>query len=179
MTSNNITITSTELEAIRSVERWIGGEMQKDFNAPSEPIQDEVATLSRLLYRLAPAATGKAPPTEARPSLPNGEHAPEHPLGQAGPIGIARDHPSHDEGKTSQGPSVIDRGSREIETRWAKEAIGLTAVELNEAYAQFEIGRDGCDIPSPYLHRATARLVEVMRRLGLAEYREIDSPIPF
>ena len=98
---------------------------------------------------------------------------------QAGPIGIARDHPSHDEGETSQGPSVIDRGSREIETRWAKEAIGLTAVELNEAYAQFEIGRDGCDIPSPYLHRATARLVEVMRRLGLAEYREIDSPIPF
>ena len=100
-------------------------------------------------------------------------------LGQAGPIGIVRDHPSHGEDKTSQGKSVIDRGSREIEWRWAKEAIGLTTVELNEAYAQFEITRDGCNIPSPHLHRASARLLEVMKRLGLAEYRKLDDEIPF
>ncbi len=53
------------------------------------------------------------------------------------------------------------------------------AVELNEAYAQFEIDRDGCNIPTPHLHRASARLIEVMKRLGLAEYRELDSAIPF
>ena len=98
---------------------------------------------------------------------------------QAGPIGIVRDCPSHDEDTTSQGQSVIDSGSRMIVWRWAKEAVGLVAVELNEAYAQFEITRGGCDIPSPHLHRASARLVEVMKRLGLAEYREQDSEIPF
>ena len=64
----------------------------------------------------------------------------EHPYGQAGPIGIVRDHPSH--GKELQGKSVVDRGSREIEQRWAKETIGLVAVELNEAYAQFDTSRD-------------------------------------
>ena len=88
-------------------------------------------------------------------------------LGQAGPIGIVRDHPSHDE--DSRGPSVVDRGSEEIEKRWAKEAIGLTAVELNEAYAQFEITRDGCDIPSGHLNRAYRRLEEAMQRLGLTD----------
>ena len=103
-----------------------------------------------------------------------------HPYGQAGPIGIVRDHPSYDEGEPSQGPSVIDRGSREIEVRWAKEAVGLVAVELNEAYAQFDTTRDGWSIPSPHLHRASARLVEVMKRLGLADYRrDLDSEIPF
>ena len=102
-----------------------------------------------------------------------------HPYGQAGPIGVVRDHPSRGEPGQTPGPSVLHRGSREIEWRWAKETIGLAAVELNEAYAQFEINRDGCNIPSPHLHRASARLVEVMKRLGLAEYREIDSDIPF
>ena len=99
----------------------------------------------------------------------------EQPAGS--PIGIVRDHPSH--GEDSRGSSVVDRGSRDIEVRWAKETIGLVSVELNEAYAQFEIDRDGCNIPSPHLHRASARLVEVMKRLGLAEYRELDSEIPF
>ena len=93
------------------------------------------------------------------------------------PIGIVRDHPSHNE--ELRGKSVVDSGSKMIESRWAKETIGLAAVELNEAYAQFEIDRDGCNIPSPHLHRATARLVEVMKRLGLAEYCELDNEIPF
>ena len=137
----------------------------KDAGEPSGHIAESLLVLNHFMQHRQPA-----PP-------PNGDYAPEHPLGQAGPIGIVRDHPSHTEER--QGPSAIDRGSREIETRWAKEAIGLTAVELNEAYAQFEIGRDRCDIPSPHLHRATTRLLEVMKRLGLAEYREIDSPIPF
>ncbi len=102
-------------------------------------------------------------------SPPNGDYAPDHPFGQAGPIGIVRDHPSQGAGEYLQGPSVIDRGSREIEWRWAKEAIGLTAVELNEAYAQFEMTRDGCSIPSGHLNRASERLEEVMRRLGLTD----------
>ena len=56
---------------------------------------------------------------------------------------------------------------------------GGIQVDLNEAYAQFEITRDGCTIPSPDLHRAITRLIEVMKRLGIANYREIDSQIPF
>ena len=56
-----------------------------------------------------------------------------------------------------RGPSVVDRGSKEIEARWAKEAIGLTAVELNEAYAQFEITRDEYELPSGKLFRASMR----------------------
>ena len=139
--TTNFTITETELEAIRSVERWIGDEMQKDFNAPSEPISDEVAILSRLLYRLAPA-----PPVEEVAGQP-----PED----------------------SQGASVVDRGSKELEWRWAKETIGLTAVELNKAYAQFEITRDGCEIPSGQLNRAAKRLEEAMQRLGLTDETEI------
>ena len=68
-----------------------------------------------------------------------------------------------------RGPSVVDRGSREIEVRWAKEAIGLTAVELNEAYAQFDITSDGLEIPSGKLFQASRRLEEAMQRLGLTD----------
>jgi hypothetical protein len=63
----------------------------------------------------------------------------------------------------------VDRGSREIEIRWAKEAIGLTAVELNEAYAQFDTTRDNCSIPSGALLHASTRLEDVMKRLGLTD----------
>ena len=99
----------------------------------------------------------------------------EQPAGS--PIGIVRDHPSH--GEDSRGSSVVDRGSRDIEARWAKETIGLVAVELNKAYAQFDTTRDNCSIPSGTLCQASRRLEEAMQRLGLAEYRELDSGIPF
>ena len=69
----------------------------------------------------------------------------------------------------SQGPSVVDRGSREIERRWAKEAIGLTAIELNEAYAQFDVTRAEYEIPSGKLFQASRRLEEAMQRLGLTD----------
>ena len=105
----------------------------------------------------------------AEVSRPNGEPAPEHPFGQAGPIGIVRDHPSHGEAEKSQGPSVVDRGSREIELRWAKETIGLVAVELNEAYAEFDITRKDSSIPSGTLLQASGRLEEAMRCLGLTD----------
>ena len=68
-----------------------------------------------------------------------------------------------------RGPSVVDRGSKEIEARWAKEAIGLTAIELNEAYAQFEITRDEYELPSGKLFQASRRLEEAMQRLGLTD----------
>ena len=95
-------------------------------------------------------------------------------LGQAGPIGIVRDHPSHDEDLRSK--SVVDRGSREIKVRWAKETIGLVTVQLNEAYAQFEIRRDGHTIPGG-LSRAAERLGEVLQCLGIAS--NLDDEIPF
>ena len=76
----------------------------------------------------------------------------------------------------SQGPSVIDRGSNEIETRWAKETIGMVVVELNEAYAQFDTSRDSGSIPTGVLCNASRRLEEAMQRLGINT--ELD-PIPF
>ena len=126
----NLTITDTELEAIRSVELWIGTEMQKTLADPAEPPPRDAEVLTQLLARLAPA-----PPIE----------------------------------EVARGPSVVGRDSKEIETRWAKEAIGLTAVELNEAYAQLEITRNGRTIPSDKLSKAFRRLEEVMQRLGLVE----------
>ncbi len=68
-----------------------------------------------------------------------------------------------------RGPSVVDRGSKEIEARWAKETIGLTAIELNEAYAQFDVTRAEYEIPSGKLFQATRRLEEAMQRLGLTD----------
>ena len=81
------------------------------------------------------------------------------------PGGIICDHPSH--GEEFQGKSVVDRGSNEIETRWAKETIGLAAVELNEAYANLDTTRDNVSIPSGTLYQASRRLEEAMQRLGL------------
>lgn len=101
--------------------------------------------------------------------MPNHER-----YGQASPIGIVRDHPSHDEDLRSK--SVVDRGSREIKVRWAKETIGLVTVQLNEAYAQFEIRSDGFTIPGG-LSRAAERLGEVLQCLGIAS--NLDDEIPF
>ncbi len=40
-------------------------------------------------------------------------------------------------------PSVIEAGSTEIEYRFAKECIGIAAVELSRAYAEFVLDRNG------------------------------------
>ena len=158
-------ITDTEMEAIRSVERYFQTEMQKDFLAPSEFIQDDVARLSRLLYRLAPY-----PPAEEVASRPIGE-----PMAR-GPIGIVRDHPNHGEGNASQKPLDVDRDSKAAKWRWAKETIGLVAVELNEAYAQFVCEHDGYETPTGALCQVSRRLEEAMQRLDINT--ELD-PIPF
>ena len=63
----------------------------------------------------------------------------------------------------------MDRGSNEIRARWAKETIGLTAIELNEAYAELDITRDGLEIPSGKLWSAAKRLEEAMQCLGITE----------
>ena len=63
----------------------------------------------------------------------------------------------------------MDRGSREIKWRWAKETIGLVAVELNEAYAQFDTSRDNGLIPTGALCNASRRLEEAMQRLDLTD----------
>ena len=68
-----------------------------------------------------------------------------------------------------RGPSVVDRGSREITLRWAKETIGLVAAELNEAYAEFDFTRDHGSIPTGTLCQASRRLEEAMQRLGLTD----------
>ncbi len=141
-------ISNPELEAIRSVERYIATSIPRgEPFSPDRPVQDDLATVNRMLSRLVPAA-----PAEEVASRPNGNS------------------------KDSQGQSFVDRGSDEIMVRWAKEAIGLTAVELNEAYEEFEIGSDGGDIPSGKLCAAFYRLQEAMQRLGINT--ETD-PIPF
>ena len=68
-----------------------------------------------------------------------------------------------------RGPSVVDRGSREIGWRWAKETIGMAAVELNEAYSEFVLTRDEYELPSGKLFQASRRLEEAMQRLGLTD----------
>ena len=59
--------------------------------------------------------------------------------------GAPVDEVSEEPPEELQGKSVIDRGSNEIEARWAKETIGLVTVELNEAYTQFVITNDECE----------------------------------
>ena len=77
----------------------------------------------------------------------------------------------------SQEPPVADCDSRVIEWRWAKETIGLAAVELNEAYAQLDIESHGqFEIPSGTLYQVQRRLEEAMQRLGLTN--ETDE-LPF
>ena len=132
-------ISNPELEAIRSVERYIATSIPRgEPFSPDRPVQDDLATVNRMLSRLVPAA-----PAEEVASRPNGNS------------------------KDSQGQSFVDRGSDEIMVRWAKEAIGLTAVELNEAYAQFDATRYGLSIPYDQLKSAIGRLEEVMQRLDL------------
>ena len=132
-------ISNPELEAIRSVERYIATSIPRgEPFSPDRPVQDDLATVNRMLSRLVPAA-----PAEEVASRPNGNS------------------------KDSQGQSFVDCGSDEIMVRWAKEAIGLTAVELNEAYAQFDTTRYGLSIPYGQLKSAIRRLEEVMQRLDL------------
>jgi len=142
-------ITDPELEAIRSVERYIATSIPlKQPFSPPPPVQDDLATVNRMLSRLA-----TAPPIEEVASRP-GDWAKD----MAPPAK-----------EVARGPSVVDRGSREIELRWAKETIGLVAVELNEAYAQFDITRDNGSIPSGALNQASRRLEEAMQHLGLTD----------
>ena len=142
--AENFTITEAELEAIRSVSAYIGTIAHEDAFRPSNAVQDDRNEVHRMLSRLAPA-----PPIEEVASRP-GDWA-------------------KDLAENSRGPSVVDRGGKEIEQRWAKETIGLVAVELNEAYAQFDTTRDNNSIPSGALCQASRRLEEVMQRLGLTD----------
>ena len=152
-------ISNPELEAIRSVERYIATSIPRgEPFSPDRPVQDDLATVNRMLSRLT-----TAPPVEEVATRPNGNPT------AGSPIGIVRDHPSHDEGGILQAPSVVAQTSREMGRRWAKEAIGLAAVELNEAYAQFVTTRDGCVVPDRELHDAARRLNEAMQRLGLTD----------
>ncbi len=151
MTTNH-TITDTELEAIRSVERYMFTIAHEDAFRPSHEVQEDIEAVNWMLRRLAPA-----PPVEEVASRPNGE--PPQP-------------------EDSQGPSVVDRSSREIEVRWAKETIGLVANELSRAYTEIEITRDGHTIPGK-LGSIAKRLNEAMQRLGVVNYDDLDSAIPF
>ena len=164
MTTNH-TITDAELQAIRSVDCHIRTIAHSDAFRPPEPVLEDIQQVGRLVKRLC-----TAPPIEEVASRPNGADDPT----AGSPIGIVRDHPSHDEDLRSK--SVVDRGSREIKVRWAKETIGLVTVQLNEAYAQFEIRRDGHTIPGG-LSRAAERLGEVLQCLGIAS--NLDDEIPF
>ena len=141
----NLTITDTELQAIRSAERYLFTIAHEDAFRPSQSVQADLATVNRMLSRLA-----AAPPIEE-----------------------VVEEPSED----SQEPSVSDCGSRVIEWRWAKETIGLVAVELNEAYAELDIESHGqFVIPSGKLYQIKRRLDEAMERLGLTN--EMDE-LPF
>ena len=141
----NLTITDTELQAIRSAERYLFTIAHEDAFRPSQSVQADLATVNRMLSRLA-----TAPPIEE----------------------VAEEPP-----EDSPGPSVVDRGSDEIDARWAKETIGLVAVELNQAYAEFEFTRNDGSIPSGRLQKAHRMLLEAMLRLGVSSvYCNNDNP---
>ena len=64
----------------------------------------------------------------------------------------------------------------DINWRWAKETVGLVALELNEAYKQFEVSDEGWNTPSGSLQCAAKLLNEAMKRLGIVDP---DGEIPF
>ena len=150
----NHTITDAELQAIRSVDCHIRTIAHSDAFHPAEPVLEDIQEVGRLVKRLC-----TAPPIEEVASIPDEND-----------YGFNRDHPSHGEGGNSQSPSVVDLGSDEIELRWAKETIGLVAVELSEAYAQFNTTSFTTgSTPSDTLCRASCRLEDAMKRLGLTD----------
>ncbi len=62
-------ISNPELEAIRSVERYIATSIPRgETFSPAQPVQEDLATVNRMLSRLAPA-----PPAEEVASKLNGE----------------------------------------------------------------------------------------------------------
>ena len=137
----NLTITDTELQAIRSAERYLALIAHEDAFRPSHEVQADLATVNRMLSRLA-----TAPPIEEVASIPDEND-----------YGLGRDH--SDGGK--DGP--------DINWRWAKETVGLAALELNEAYKQFVVSDEGWETPNGLLHRAAKRLNEAMERVGNAD----------
>ncbi len=92
MTANH-TITDAELQAIRSVDCHIRTIAHSDAFRPPEPVLEDIQEVGRLVKRLC-----TAPPIEEVASRPNGEPDDGADDPTAGsPIGIVRDHPSHDE----------------------------------------------------------------------------------
>ncbi len=92
-------MNSEQVNALIRVLAHYGHDDVKHFREAGEPsghIAESLLVLNHYMQHRQPA-----PP-------PNGDYAPEHPLGQAGPIGIVRDHPSHVDWENSRGPSVPD-----------------------------------------------------------------------
>ena len=67
---DNLTITDTELQAIRSAQQYLSTIAHEDAFRPSQPVQDDLATVNRMLSRLA-----SYPPAEEVASRPNDEFA--------------------------------------------------------------------------------------------------------
>ncbi len=61
-------ITDRELEAIRSVERYVNATMPHEERSHSQTVNEDMLALNRMLSRLAPY-----PPAEEVASRPNGE----------------------------------------------------------------------------------------------------------
>ena len=148
-------LTDKELHHLDTVIRYLHSDELKDYEnegRPPDHIFTSVLGLQEILRRETPAPQPSklAEEVASRPGDWAKDMAP----------------PAKE---VARGPSVVDRGSREIELRWAKETIGLVAVELNEAYAQFDITRDNGSIPSGALNQASRRLEEAMQHLGLTD----------
>lgn len=72
--------------------------------------------------------------------------------------------------------SVSDRGSREVQYRFAKESIGIACVELNRAYDEFVIDGEGYEVPSGRIQRAHEHLSAAMAHLDVLRPRTVDEP---
>ena len=164
----NLTITDTEVQAIRSAERYLSTIAHEDAFHPSRSVLADLETVNRMLSRLA-----TAPPIEEVES--NGQIECDERSPRPGDWAKDLAPPVKE---VARGPSVVDRGRTEIEVRWAKETIGLVANELSRAYTEIEITRDGHTIPGG-LGSIANRLNEAMQRLGLVNHGDLDSEIPF
>ncbi len=83
-------MNSEQVNALNRVLAHFGNDEVKYYREAGEPSGHIAQSLLVLEHYIQHRQAG--PPQ-------NGDSAPDHPLGQASPIGIVRDHPNHDEDK--------------------------------------------------------------------------------
>ena len=161
-------LTEKQTNALTRVLRQYGYDEHKNFVEQGQPTDHVFRDLALLAPSLPPIDkfwTGEyrrfAEQLE-RNSVPAPEEA--APTPDENDYGSNRDHPNG------------GKGGPDINWRWAKETVGLAALELNKAYEQFVVSDEGWETPNGSLQCAAKLLNEAMQRLGIADP---DRDFPF